>query len=219
MVAEERPQEQVLFLEPVRATIRNGRGDELSERSIDVDVIAADTHVTTGVLVAGAIAFALFDAVFLVFLARHVGLARFVRLRRLLPVVTGLLWLGLWIWAVGFFWHSVYSYVFPAWARWLLPPGQAVLTGAIAVLAYRLAIRLPRHPVVGYCLLGGVWGLLSHILAIWRGILEKPPMFEGAHPVAAVVLAFFEFTLYFCIVVAVSALAVAVGERGGARRS
>ena len=36
--------------------------------------------------------------------------------------------------------------------------------------------RIPGRSVVNYCLLGGLWGALTHMWAIHRGILDKPPM-------------------------------------------
>jgi hypothetical protein len=39
------------------------------------------------------------------------------------------------------------------------------------------------------------------------GIVSKPPFLRGAHPAAAVTIAFFEFTFYWCAIVLVSHLA------------
>jgi hypothetical protein len=99
----------------------------------------------------------------------------------------------------------VYGYVLPPWSRWLLPPAQALLAGAVTVLVVRIADGL-RHPVIAFCLLGGLWGSLAHVWAVYRGIMTKPPMLRGASPVAAVIFAFFEFTLYFCLIVVVARL-------------
>ena len=104
------------------------------------------------------------------------------------------------------FWDRVYGHVFPAALRWWLAPGQAALTVAIAGAAIAIAARLPGWPVVSYCLLGGVWGVLGHAWGIYLGLMDKPPLLHGASPVAAVILAFFEFTFYFCVVVAAASL-------------
>jgi hypothetical protein len=32
----------------------------------------------------------------------------------------------------GLFWDSVYHYVFPAWARWFIPPVYGLLFGGVA---------------------------------------------------------------------------------------
>jgi hypothetical protein len=52
---------------------------------------------------------------------------------------------------------------------------------------------------MNFCISGGIWGLLTHILAIQRGILEKPPMLQGASPIAALTLATVEFIFYWSI--------------------
>jgi len=36
--------------------------------------------------------------------------------------------------------------------------------------------------------------------------VDKPPMLQGASPVAAVVIAIFEFTFYWCIILSVACL-------------
>jgi hypothetical protein len=166
-------------------------------------------RVTTGVLWRGTLLFAALDLGLLVLLWRLVSPPAFARLRRPLPVATAIAWAGIWLWAVTVFWDRVYGYVFPAWLRWYLPASQALLTALVSWIAVRLAPRLRRvPPVVAYCLLGGVWGVLTHIWAVFRGIVSKPPFLQGAHPAAAVTIAFFEFTFYWCVIVLVSYLAV-----------
>ncbi len=171
-----------------------------------------DVQVTSAILWRGAVFFALLDLGLLLLLARRVTSSLFQELRGTLLAVTGVFWLCLWVWLVSVvFWDRVYAYVFPDWSRWLIPWGQALLTTGIAALAFALAVRLPGRPVVSYCLLGGVWGSLSHVWAVYRGILDKPPMLQGASPGAAVTIAFFEFTFYFCAIVFGSLLVRRVG--------
>ena len=106
----------------------------------------------------------------------------------------------------GPFWESVYGYVFPAWARWFLPPSYGLLFGAVAWFFWHLAQRIPGRSVINYCLLGGLWGALTHVWAISRGIIDKPPMLQGASPVAVVIFPIFEFILYCCITVSMTFL-------------
>jgi len=54
--------------------------------------------------------------------------------------------------------------------------------------------------VLTFCLLGGVLGSLTHIWAVTRGIVTKPPMLQGASPLGAVVFAFFEYIFYWCTI-------------------
>jgi hypothetical protein len=159
-------------------------------------------RVTTAILWRGTLIFAPVDLLLLSLLARAVTPERFREIRRLLPVTAGVCWFLIWLSLASIvFWDAVYSYMFPVWSRWLLPPAQALLTAGVAALAVRIALRLPRFAVVGFCLLGGIWGSLSHVWAVFRGIVTKPPMLRGASPAAAVIFAFFEFTLYFCVIV------------------
>jgi hypothetical protein len=58
---------------------------------------------------------------------------------------------------------------------------------------WALALWLKLNPVLGYCRLGGVWGSLTQIWAIYRGVVTKPLMLQGASPVAAVIIAFFAY--------------------------
>jgi hypothetical protein len=170
-----------------------------------------NAHVTTQVLWRATFVFAVADALLLSGLGRVVAPQRFRAIRHLLPVTAGAFWFLLWLGlAAVVFWHAVYAYVFPTWSRWLLPPAQALLTGAVAALAVWVAERFARYRVIPFCLVGGLWGSLSHVWAVYRGVMSKPPMLRGASPVAAVIFAFFEFTLYFGVVVVI-ALAARLG--------
>jgi hypothetical protein len=170
-------------------------------------------RITTDTLLQGSILFGLIDLAFLVVLILLVRPERFTGLGRILPAVTAVFWLGVWLWAFAFAWDSIYAYLFPAWSRWIVPPVQALLTGGVAWLAFRLARVWRRAPALVYCLLGGVWGILSHTLAVFLGIVSKPPPLQGASPLAAVGFAFFEFTLYFCVIVLISTLIQFAGRQ------
>ncbi len=166
-----------------------------------------DLKVTTEVLWKATMIFAPIDGVFLSVLAWRIDDDAFRSCKRVLVATTAIFWFAMWlVMTSGMFWESVYHYVFPAWARWLIPPGYGLLFGAVAWLFWQLAVRIPGRTVVTYCLLGGLWGALTHIWAISRGILEKPPMLQGAGPVAVVVFPIFEFILYWCITVSLTFL-------------
>ena len=168
---------------------------------------APDVKVTTEILWKAALIFAPVDAVFVSILAWRIDNRTFRSFKRTLIVTTALFWCGMWlVMTSGLLWDSVYHYVFPAWARWFIPPVYGLLFGGVAWLFWHLALRIPGRSVVNYCLLGGLWGALSHMWAISRGILDKPPILQGASPVAAVVFPIFEFILYWCITVSVAFL-------------
>jgi hypothetical protein len=75
-----------------------------------------------------------------------------------------------------------------------------VAAGAVAFGLWVIALRVKWNPVPTYCLLGGALGSLTHIRAVQLGVVTKPPMLQGASPLAAVVIAFFEFMFYWCTI-------------------
>jgi hypothetical protein len=169
--------------------------------------IPPDAKVTTEILWKATWVLVPIDAVFLSILAWRVNSRTFRSFMRTLVVTTTIFWFAIWkAMTSGALWHSVYHYVFPEWARWFIPPVYGLSFGCVAWLFWHIALRLPGRSVVSYCLLGGLWGALTHIWAISRGILDKPPMLQGASPVAAVVFPVFEFILYWCITVSVTVL-------------
>lgn len=107
---------------------------------------------------------------------------------------------GIWTWAIGNYWETVYSYVFPAWAQPWIPEIAFVVAGSVALSLWLITIRLKRKFVLTFCLMGGVIGSVTHIWAVYRGIVTKPPMLQGASPLAAVVIAFFEYIFYWCTI-------------------
>ncbi len=160
----------------------------------------ADTNITTELLYKGALIFALLDAAYVPLLARRINTETFRKLKWTLVLAAALVWYGIWSWAIGNYWEAVYSYVFPAWIeKWV--PWIAFFAAGIVVLGlWAIALRIHWNPVFTYCLLGGLLGSLTHIRAVQLGIVTKPPMLQGASPVAAIVIAFFEFMFYWCTI-------------------
>lgn len=165
-----------------------------------------DIQITTELLFQGALFFALVDVVFISVLTWRIPPDSFRRVKWVQVVVAGIIWFGIWGWAIVNFWETVYAYVFPAWGQYLIPPVFGLLMAAVARGLWVLALRFRQHPVLGYTLLGGLWGVCTHIWAVYRGIVEKPPMLQGTSPVAVVVIAFFEYMFYWCIILSLSAL-------------
>jgi hypothetical protein len=163
-------------------------------------------EITTELLRNAAIVLAVIDSLYVAALFLFVKREIFTNIKWELLVFTALLWFSIWMWAVGYFWESVYHYVFPEWSRWLLPVFMALITAAVAGFAWKVSVGFTFHPVITYCMLGGLWGFVSHVIAVFRGITEKPPVLQGASSVAAVVFAIFEFIFYWCLTVTVSVL-------------
>ncbi|MEW5938275.1 MAG: hypothetical protein AB1750_01320 [Chloroflexota bacterium] len=171
-----------------------------------------DIKITTELLRQGALVFALMDAVFVPLLMWRVKRETFRRLRWPLILAAALVWFGIWSWAIGNFWETVYSYVFPAWGRLWIPIIAFVVAAMVAASLWSGVMRMGGYPILNYCLLGGALGSLTHIWAVYRGIVTKPPMLQGASPLAAVILAFFEYMFYWC---AILTLAAFLGWAGG----
>ena len=164
------------------------------------------SKITSEMLWLGAFIFAAIDAVFVPILAWRINPATFRRCKWALGVTTAIFWSALWTWVLVNFWDSVYRYVFPAWAHWLIPPIYGLLFAGISVLFWWLALRLGGNAALNFCLLGGLWGMVTHLLAVYLGIVDKPPVLQGAAPVAAVIIAIFEFMFYWCIILSVAVL-------------
>ena len=84
-----------------------------------------------------------------------------------------------------------------AWDGCILCPGRAVFLvdsnqGCPAILLSAFACWEDYGAVI------------THIWAIYRGILDKPPLLQGASPVAASIMPFFEFVFYWCIILGVA---------------
>lgn len=160
--------------------------------------IRIDLKVTTEILWKGALAFALIDILMVSVLTRTVSTDIFRRLNFHLPLFMALFFSLLFGIVVSMiFWDTVYGYLFPAIARWIIPPAYGILFAFVGILFYRLSLYLHFKPVLVFCLLGGLWGFLTHLLAIHRGVLEKPPMLRGTSPAAALTLTTFEFIFYW----------------------
>jgi hypothetical protein len=162
--------------------------------------------VTSEILWRAAILFALFDAVLVAYLARFIEPAIFRQLKWPVALIAGIFWLLIWLVMVIFFWEPVYHYVFPPWSRWLIPPLLGIGFALAGLLLWWLALQFRSNQVVNFCLFGGLLGMLTHIWAIYRGILEKPPLLQGASPVAASTMPIFEFIFYWCIILGLAFL-------------
>lgn len=102
--------------------------------------------------------------------------------------------------AIFGFWGLYYQYIFPEWVRWLAPL-DSLLYGFIGIGLWWLALHLPGQTVLWFVVLGGVEGILEHILGIYAvGILEKVPWLQGIPPTPVLVFSFFEYIFYWSLV-------------------
>ena len=163
-------------------------------------ILLTEIKATTEILLKGAFLFALMDALLLVILTRFIKYSDFLRIKWRLVIFMAVFFSVLFgLIASYIFWDSVYCYVFPAWSRWVISPAYGLLFAAVGLFVWEASIRLRNNAVLSFCLFGGLWGMITHIWAIYRGLLDKPPMLKGASPLAVVIIAIFEFIFYWCI--------------------
>lgn len=178
-----------------------------------------DFKITTELLYRATLVFALMDAIYILLLSWRVKPETFGRLKWNLIVAAAVIWFGIWSWALSNFWETVYVYVFPTWAQTRVPWIAFFVAGIVAWVLWMLALRATTKAVPVFCLLGGILGILSHLWAVYRGIVTKPPMLQGASPLSAVTIAFFEFIFYWCVILTLAAFAdwlqITVKRRSG----
>ncbi len=160
--------------------------------------------VTTEILWQAAGFFALVDVFYVATLVRRIDDRTFRGLRSALMGTTGVFWFLIWLLMVVVYWDAVYHYVFPAWARWLIPPLYGLLFACIALLFWWLSLRLPGWPTLTYCLFGGLWGMVTHLWGVSRGLIENPPMLQGVSVLSVAVMPVFEFIFYWCITLTIA---------------
>ena len=174
-------------------------------------------HVTSRLLWTAAAVTAIFDILLLAVVVRLVPLARFGRLKWGVTAAAGVFWFGVWLYVMwGPWWAQVYHFVFPEWARPVLPPAYALMFAAIARGFWSLARRSARRPALAFCVLGGLVSFPGHAWGIWgRGMLQKSPLFQDASPASALAFGFFEFIVYWSGILLVAALIDRLRNRDG----
>lgn len=104
------------------------------------------------------------------------------------------------VFAVRRFWELYYVYFYPRWIRWLVPL-DLVLYGAIGFGLWWLALRLPGPVVLSFVLLGGIEGVVEHVVGILGlRILDRVPWLHGLAPLPILIFSFFEYVLYWTLV-------------------
>jgi len=182
--------------------------------------MGAEKVLTPELMYRAAAVVALADAAFAALLWWRVGAEGLRSAKRATAVVAGLFWFGVWATVHGLAWEAVYSHVFPAWARWVVPPVYGAGFAALALGWRWLALRAGRWAVPAWVALWGVTGALTHTYAVYaRGLLEQSPMLQHLTPASAIVFATFEFGFYGCVILAVASRAQRLldGRLGSAR--
>ena len=165
-----------------------------------------------------ALVVAVVDVAFASLLAWRIGTEGVRRAKWTIPAVAGLFWFGVWMAVHTLYWEQVYSHVFPAWSRFVIPPAYGLGFAGVAALWRWIALRAPRLAVPVFVALWGVTGALTHAYAVYgRGLLEKSPMLQHLTPASAIVFATFEFGFYGCVMLTLAVFAQRALDRRGAR--
>ncbi len=171
-------------------------------------------HITSSLLWWSVLIAAPVDAVFLCILAWWIRPVMFRRLKWTVTATMAILFATIWaVLCCSVFWDSVYHYLFPAWSRWFLPLVYSVGFGAAGLLSWWLALWLRGNNVINFCLLVGLWGMGGHVWGVYRGLMHKPPMLQGASPAAAVVFSGFEFMFYGGVILTLATLVSHIREK------
>jgi hypothetical protein len=141
------------------------------------------------------------DALLILVAWRTIRRDKFQQLRGRLAIFSGIFFLLVWISVLLWGWDWFYSYIFPGWARYVLPPLFGIGYTLLALGMSWLCLKLPGNPAVTWCVLGGVEGLLSHLYAIYGlGAASKPPIMQGTDPFAVLIFAVFEKAFYWSLI-------------------
>jgi hypothetical protein len=111
-------------------------------------------------------------------------------------LATGLRW---------YFWETYYSYFTPAWSRWLAPLA-AVFYFFVGLLLRWIALHLPGNPAITFLLLGGLESIPEHALGIYRFHILEIPLLAGSTALSIFLFAFFEYIVYWSIVLGLALL-------------
>lgn len=153
--------------------------------------------------------------IILALLARRFVHRQHIRqMRWRLVIISGLFFLLVWSAAMLWSWDWFYSYIFPTWARTLLPPLFGIGYTLLALGMTWMCLKLPANSALTWCVLGGLEGLISHIYAIYSlSAASKPPIMQGTDPLAVLIFAIFEKAFYWSLILLFSWLTWRVANR------
>ncbi len=172
-----------------------------------------DLKLASDIFWRGALLFAIVDLFLIALLLWRIKPAHFDDLKWPLAFTAAIFWGLLGTIMVWCFWDSFYRYFYPESTRWF-GPLFAALFGAIGFALWWLACRLPGNPILSFSLLGACEGLLEHLWGIYGlEILDKVPMLQDASAFSVLVFSFFEYMLYWGIVLALAAAFQSIWSR------
>lgn len=111
-----------------------------------------------------------------------------------------LFWGCLSLLAFRYFWELYYRYIYPDWLR-KFGATNFLLYGVIAWILCWLVPQDSRTPILLFLCLGGIEGLLEHVIGIYLlGVLEKVPWLQGLDQIPILLFSFVEYIVYWSVV-------------------
>ena len=115
-------------------------------------------------------------------------------------VASALFWALFGVTMIFHFWNLYYRHFYPPWVRYAAPLTVLLYAGLGMGMSW-LASKLPGEMLLWFVLLGGVEGILEHVLGIFvLDIVNKVPFLRGLPSFPLIVFSFFEYILYWAIV-------------------
>jgi hypothetical protein len=149
----------------------------------------------------------LVDAALIAALVGRIKPGVFRDLKWALAGAAAFFWSAFAIVLVQVFWEDYYRYFYPAWFHSLgMLLWVPALFGALALAFHWLALRMPGHPILGFCLLGGVEAVVEHLWGIYGFKIMTIPALHGAGIAPVLAFAFPEYIFYWCIVIGIAAV-------------
>ncbi len=173
-----------------------------------------DVSASSQLYWASAAVAAVLDGILIGVLARTISPAGFRSLLKPLVLLAAVFWCVLYTAAIFGFWEICYSYIFPAWVRWVAP-FYGLLMGGLAALFWWLSQQSSVHPVLLFTAFAGLHSLPGHLSGIYgREMLTRCPVLLSVSPASALVFGIFEFIFYWGLVLGLSAVVQRRIERG-----
>jgi hypothetical protein len=167
-------------------------------------VVMETGHLTSEVFWRATTIAVVIDVPLLILVARWVSSELFFKLKWYFVGAAFIVYAVLWgTFGSVYYWDAVYSAIFPAWFRWLLPLVYGLLFAGFALASWRVSLLMTRWQAVWFSLFGGLVSLVGHGIGIGRGLLRVPLLAEVS-VVSALVFGVFEFIFYWCVIVILS---------------
>src|SRR5574341_1364645 len=123
------------------------------------------------------------------FLARSIPAQRFREMKWHITASAALLWGSLTAVLMAAFLDSYFAFFKPDWLHWWNPVLAAVFYAVVGLLLWWLAGRSRWNPAAVFCVLGGLWAIPEHLLAVQRFNILDIPLLEGISAIEILVFA------------------------------